>query len=47
MPAQKCPGDYPVAFHYVTPEQMYILEYFLYTAKLHRVQIEEQNDFVS
>src|SRR5277367_328549 len=29
-----CCSDYPVTFHYISPERMFAIEYFLYSVKL-------------
>ncbi|CAH1786604.1 unnamed protein product, partial [Owenia fusiformis] len=31
-----CCSEYPVAYHYVSPEDMYLFYYFIYQVKLHR-----------
>ena len=33
----ECCSDAPIAFHYISPEDMYLLEYILYRVKGHLV----------
>ena len=35
-------SEYPVSFHYIKPDDMYVLHYFIYTFKLYRTEPETE-----
>lgn len=34
---EKCCSNTTIAFHYITPSQMYVLDFFLYKVKVHQI----------